>query len=170
MATHANTTATPVSQGEKPASKYPEHHLPFVSRNEIEGGINLWGVPPKPDYHEAWHEGEYRAIVLLNAIADNRYQAPDVLRRVACDQVAVGLLTSGHKGAILGFWNTVAQLIIPCLNPDNVARLAAQIVERRCASMALSTVGEIELKAEYRRIALKAAATRRARTGKAVRS
>ena len=83
MATHANTTVNAVPQDGRPANNFPEHKLPFVSRNEIEGGIDLWGVPPRPDYDDAWHEGEYRAIVLLNAIADNRYRGPDVLRRVA---------------------------------------------------------------------------------------
>jgi len=169
MATCQSETVNPVPQGQKPANIYPEHHLPFVGRNQDEGGIHLWAVPPKPDYCEGWHEGEYRAIVLLNAMADYRHRAPDVLRRVALDQAYAGLDTPGHKGAILGFWDTVMQLIVPCLNPDNVARLAAKIVAVRCASMAHSTIGDIELKAEYRRIALKAAATRRAKGGKAVR-
>jgi hypothetical protein len=160
-----------VAQGQTPADKYPERKLPFVGRNEAEGGIDLWSVPPTPDYNDAWHEGEYRAIVLLNAIADNRYRGPEILRRVALDQVRAGLETPGHKGAVLGFWDTVAQLIIPCLNPDNVARLAANIVAVRCASMASGTITQIETKKEHRRIALKAAATRRARlAAKVVRS
>lgn len=162
MANCQSETVNSVPQGQTQTDKYPENRLPFTCRNEVEGGINLWGVPPRPDYDEAWREGEYRAIVLLNAIADNRYRGPDVLRRIACDQVRAGLETPGHKGAVLGFWSTVAQLIIPCFNPDNVARLAAQLVARRCASMAHDTVAEIETRAEYRRIALKAAATRKA--------
>ena len=101
MATYQSETAIPVAQGEKPANRYPESHLPFVCRSEVEGGINLWGVPPRPDYDEAWHEGEYRAIVLLNSIADNRYRGPDVLRRIAYDQVRAGLETPSHKGAVL---------------------------------------------------------------------
>lgn len=170
MATHANTTVNAVPQDGRPANNFPEHKLPFVSRNEIEGGIDLWGVPPRPDYDDAWHEGEYRAIVLLNAIADNRYRGPDVLRRVALDQVRAGLDTPGHKGAVLGFWDTVLQLIVPCLNPDNVARLAAKIVAERCASMATDTVAEIEARSKHRAIALRAAATRRAKARKAVQS
>lgn len=170
MATHANTTVNTVPQGGRPASKFPEHKLPFVGRNEAEGGIHLWAVPPRPDYEEGWSEGEYRAIVLLNAIADNRYRAPDVLRRVALDQVLAGLDTPGHKGAVLGFWDTVLQLIVPSLNPDNVARLAAKIVAIRCTSMAQDTIEEIETRSKHRVIALKAAATRRAKAGKAVQS
>jgi len=171
MAMNDSAAVETVTQGQRPANKNPEHNLPFVGRNEAEGGINLWAVPPTPDYNEAWREGEYRAVVLLNAIADNRYRGPEILRRVALDQVRAGLGTDGHKGAVLGFWDTVAQLIIPCLNPENVARLAARIVAARCASMANDTVDRIETKAEHRRIALKAAATRRARlAAKVVRS
>lgn len=163
------TTDSVNSLPQDPAAAHPEHRLPFVGRHEIEGGIDLWGVPPQPDYGDGWHEGEYRAITLLSAIAGNRYRAPDILRRVALDQVMAGLPTPGHKGAVLGFWNTVLQLIIPCLNPENVGRLAVNLAAERCGSLASSTRDAIELKAEYRRIALKAAASRKAKAGKAVR-
>lgn len=167
----ADGSSNPVNntpQVSEVANRYPEHHLPFVGRHEIEGGVDLWSVPPQADYLEGWHEGEYRTIALLTAISDKRYTAPDVLKRVALDQVGAGLPTPGHKGAILGFWNTVLQLIVPCLNPENVGRLAVQMAELRCRSLANSTKATIEMKAEHRRIALKAAATRKA--GKAVRS
>ena len=170
MATCQNETVNQSMQAPAAADLYPEHHLPFVGRHEIEGGIDLWSVPPQPDYCDGWHEGECRAITLLNAIVGNRFAAPDVLRRVALDQVAAGLPTPGHKGAILGFWNTVLQLIVPCLNPENVGRLAVNLAAERCGSLASATRGAIEMKAEHRRIALKAAATRGAKRGKAVRS
>jgi hypothetical protein len=85
-------------------------------------------------------------------------------------KVRAGLETPDHKGAVLGFWDTVAQLVIPCLNPDNVACLADKIVAVRCTSMAADTIHRIETAARHRQIALKAAATRRAKlAGKAVR-
>lgn len=170
MATCQSETVKAAPQALEAANRHPEHHLPFVRRNEAEGGIDLWSVPPQTDYSEGWHEGEYRAIALLSAISGNRYSAPDVLKRVALDQVRAGLSTPGHKGAILGFWDIVLQLIIPCINSDNVGRMAVQLAKLRCRSLANSTRATIEMKAEYRRIALKAAATRKAKAGKAVQS
>lgn len=97
-------------------SDHPEHTLPFHAAT-IGGGCGLWGTP-RPDYSDGWADGEARAIVLLNTLfrAGHRDTLPLVLRSLAVDQVEAGFPTSGHKGAILGFWETIARLIVPMVS------------------------------------------------------
>lgn len=153
------------------APAHPQHTLPFVSW-KIGGGCGHWGTPAA-EYGEGWDDGRARAVMLLNTMlmADKRHELPYVLRCLAVDQVEAGLATSGHKGAILGFWDTIAQLIVPMVNQGNLQALSLNLIERQCRGSAVMS-SHVQAQANIRkRAAIKAAATRRARlAGKAVRS
>jgi hypothetical protein len=153
------------------APAHPQHTLPFVSW-KIGGGCGHWGTPAA-DYSEGWADGRARAVMLLNTMlmAGKRHELPSVLRYLAVDQVEAGLATSGHKGAILGFWDTIAKLLVPMVNQGNLQALSLSLIEGQCRGHAVMS-SYVQEQANIRKsAAIKAAATRKARrAGQAVRS